>query len=63
MQNRRRDEIKEKGNVFPMSAMKVCRRSRGTTPLIFNLGIRWRSVDNFLPRLLYPREKSPVGIE
>jgi hypothetical protein len=28
---------------FSLSAMKVYRESRGTAPLILNLGIRWKS--------------------
>jgi len=33
--------------------------SGGTNPLIPNRGTRWRWVVSFMPRLLYPRNKSP----
>jgi len=33
--------------------------SRDTTPLILNLGTRWRRVVSFTPRTLYSQEKSP----
>jgi hypothetical protein len=37
--------------------MKAYRGSRGTAPLILNLGTRWRWVVNFTPRPLYPRKE------
>ena len=43
--------------------MKAYRESRGITPLILNLGSRWRGMLNFTPRPLCPRERTPVHIE
>ena len=40
--------------------MKVRRGSRGTAPLILNLGTRGISVVNFTPRPIYPLEITPV---
>jgi hypothetical protein len=39
-------------------AMKACWRSGCIAPRIFDLGIKWRWVVNFTPRLLYPQGKS-----
>jgi hypothetical protein len=36
---------------------------KGIAPLILNFGTRWRLIVNFMPRLLYPREKTAVPIE
>jgi len=38
-------------------AVLLTSRKWGTAPLIFTRGARWRSVVNFKPRALYPREK------
>jgi len=40
--------------------MTVCKRSRGTAPLIINLGARWMRVVNTTFRPLYPRERNSV---
>jgi hypothetical protein len=48
--------LKIKGNV-PVHAMKVCKGSRGITPLILNLGTR------HMLRRLYPCQRTPVRIE
>jgi hypothetical protein len=37
--------------------MNAYRRSRGTTPLILNLGIRWRGAVNTTLWSLHPRKK------
>jgi len=42
--------------------MKEGRRSRGVAPLLLNLGTRWRSVVNFIPRPLYPRQRTAVPV-
>jgi len=34
---------------------------RGTAPRILNVGIRWRWVVSFTPRLLYTRDKKTSG--
>ena len=44
----------------PLQAMKAYSGRRRTAPLILKLGTRWRSVVNFTPRPLYPRERKPV---
>jgi hypothetical protein len=38
-------------------------RISAQTPLVLNLGTRWRRVVNFTPRQLYPRKRTPVPIE
>jgi hypothetical protein len=43
----------KKVNVALSHAVKAQRGSRGT-PLLFNLGVRWRWVVNVTPRPLYP---------
>lgn len=40
--------------VVPVHALKTHGESRGTTPLVFNLGTRCRSVVSFTPWPLYP---------
>ena len=58
------DEIViRKGKAFHAHIMKACRRRRGITPLILNLDIRWRWVDNFMPCLLYPQERNLLFTE
>jgi len=49
----------QKGKVFPVQAIKAYMRRRGTAPLIFNLGTRWRWAVNFAswPCTLVPIEK------
>jgi hypothetical protein len=47
----------------PVHAMKTFRGRRGKTPLILDLGTRWRRVVNFTTWQLYPRERNPVPIE
>jgi hypothetical protein len=39
--------------------MKTCWGNGGVTPCIFNLGIRYRWVVNFMPQLLYSQDRSP----
>ena len=39
--------------------MKAYRVSRGTAPLVLNLGTRWRQVVNFTSESLYPRKRTP----
>jgi hypothetical protein len=41
---------KRKCKVAAVHAMKISRGSRGKTPLILNLGFRWRQVVKFTPR-------------
>jgi hypothetical protein len=53
--------VSRKIRLVPVHALKAY-RSRGTVPLIRNLGTIWRWV-NFTPRPLYPQEKTPVPIE
>ena len=48
---------------FTVHFIKADRGSRGLAPLILNLGTRWRRMVNFTPRLLYPRERTPVPTE
>jgi hypothetical protein len=36
---------------------------RSLTPLILNVGNRWKFVGNFTPQPFYPREQTPVHIE
>ena len=51
------DELKHsdiKGRVIPVQAMKAFRVSGGVSPLILNLGTRWKSVVNFMPSLFFP---------
>jgi hypothetical protein len=43
--------------------MKPYREGIGLTPLILNLGSRWRGMLNFTPRPLCPRERILVPIE
>jgi len=57
------NEKVKKTTVFPIYAMKTCRRSRGITPLVLNHDIRWRWVDNITSWSLYCRERRPVTIE
>ena len=40
---------------------KEYRGIRGTAPLIFNFGTRWRLVVNFTPRPFIPRERTLGG--
>jgi hypothetical protein len=47
-----RDDVKNdkgKGKTVPVNAMKACRGSRPTAPLILNLGARFRGVTNITP--------------
>jgi hypothetical protein len=53
---------KVKSKVSPVHAMEV-RGSRYVTPLVLNLGDRWRQVVYITPWLLYPWERTPVHIE
>lgn len=43
--------------------MKAYRIGSGITPPVLNLGISWRIVINFIPRRLFPSEKTPVHIK
>ena len=43
--------------------MKAYKGSRGTAPLILNLGTRWKWVINFTSHSLCPREKTAVPFE
>jgi len=56
------EELKN-DKVFPIPSMKAYRESRGITPLILNLGSRWRGILNFIPRPLCSRERTPVPLE
>ena len=49
-------------NVFPVCDM-ICRKTRGITPHILNLGDRWQGVVNFMPWPLHQWEKTPVPTE
>jgi hypothetical protein len=55
--------VTNKKLVVPVYVMKAYRRSRGTAPLILNLGTRWRWVVNFMAQPLYPREIILVSID
>ena len=48
-----------KGEIFPVHAVKVYRESRGVAPLILNFVPRWRWVVNHTSQLLYPQEGTP----
>jgi hypothetical protein len=48
-----------KGNVAALHVTKACKKCRGTTPLVLNLGTRRRWVVNFMPRSAIP----PVSTE
>jgi len=43
----------KKGKFFPACAMKAYAGSRGTTPLILNLGTSWRWMVYFMSQQLY----------
>jgi hypothetical protein len=43
-------EVKGKSKFVPIHAMKAYRGRKGTTPLILNLGVRWRWVFTFMPQ-------------
>jgi len=49
-------------HIVPDDAIEAYCRSRGIyiSPLILNLGTRWRRVFNFTPRPLYSRETDHV---
>jgi hypothetical protein len=57
----------KKGNIYIccFHVMKACRRFRGMTPLILNLGSGWSSVVNFTPPppAALPPGKYPASIE
>jgi hypothetical protein len=50
-------------NVFTALAMKAYKGSRGTVPVILNLGTRWRWMINFSHQPLYAREGTLVSVE
>jgi hypothetical protein len=54
------DPRKVRGILPPFHAVKAYRGSRVIAPLILNLGNKWKSVVNFTPWSLYPRERTPV---
>jgi hypothetical protein len=56
--------VKVKGKVVLMNAMKAYVGNGGIAPFILNRGRRYRWVVNFTPRPLYPQGKSsPVPNE
>jgi hypothetical protein len=55
-------EVKE-GKIVPVPAPKAYWRSRGISPLILNLSIRWRIVVNCRPWQLYSKEGTLVPFE
>ena len=44
----------------PLHAIKAYRRTRGITPLILKLEVRWRWADNFRPWPPFTPEKNPT---
>jgi hypothetical protein len=52
-----------KGKVVSAHTMKMYRRSIGITPLILDLGTRWRRVVNFTSQTLYSLGKTSVPNE
>ena len=48
---------------FRCQRVKEYKGSRGTAPVILNVGTRWRSVVSFTHQLLYPRKGTLVSIE
>jgi len=53
-------EVKVKGKVAPIHAMKAYRGSKGIAPLIFNLRTRFGCVVKIISKLLYPWERTLV---
>lgn len=52
--------IKNKGKFLPAHTMKAYSRSRGTDPLILNIGTGWRSVVNITPGPIYFKKATPL---
>jgi len=50
-------------NVFTVLAMKEYKGSRGTAPVVLNVGTRWRWVVDFTRQLLCSREGTLVSVE
>jgi hypothetical protein len=50
---------KKEVTLSSVHTMIAYRGSRGTAPLMHNLGTRCRRVVNYTPQLLYPPKKSP----
>jgi hypothetical protein len=57
-----KQNISNKSKVFPRHAMKVWGGSRGTVPLILNIGAGWRSVVNITLGLIYLQKETPLLI-
>jgi len=59
---KRLGSIYVEAKTVPVRAMKlhIGRKCRNTTPLITNLGTGRRWVGNVMPRLCYPRERTPI---
>jgi hypothetical protein len=58
-----RNAVVQKRKILPVQDMRPHTDRRGTAPLILNLGNEWRRAITLTPRLLYPRERTPVPIE
>ena len=54
---------KIKKNISSVHAMTADMGSRGTAPLILNLGIREMLAVNITPRPLFPQERAPASME
>jgi hypothetical protein len=55
--------IEDKVKIFPVDATKTYKKTGGIAPFIRKLGTRLRSLVNFTPRTLYPRQRTPVLFE
>ena len=52
-----------KGKVVPVCAMKAYWVRKSVVPLVLNLSTRWRWGINFMPRPLYPQERTLVATQ
>lgn len=54
-------KLKGKYAVIPVNAIKACKKSRGTPPLVIKLRANWRWVVNIMPRPLIPPTRTLVS--